>query len=205
MTLLSQTLEQAVAEADFSAIQQAVVELILQKDGHALSKELARRRDLSTFVSRLLPVLQSWNQAQLATAGLDRVVAQLEQFCVPAAISSFARFASDWYGIQGCRPCSDPVEIVVLTLDGQWMVQGVGDACFRYPSSRHAEGLLGTNYSFVGVFTVLNPRVLNRSGLMVHALHSLFKIFRMHYMSIKSMICCTSFSKHSSLWIVCPI
>ena len=53
MSLLSQTLERAVAEADFSAIQQAVVELILQKDGHALSKELARRKDLSTFVSRL--------------------------------------------------------------------------------------------------------------------------------------------------------
>ena len=158
MTLLSQTLEQAVADADFSAIQQVVVELILQKEGHALSQELACRKDLSTFVSRLLPVLQSWNQAQLATAGLDRVVAQLEQFCVPAAISSFARFASDWYGIQGCRPCSDPVETWPLTLDGQWMVQGVGDATFRYPSSRHAEGLLGTNYSFVGVIHCPNAR-----------------------------------------------
>ena len=64
MSLLSQKLERAVADADFSAIQQAVVELILQKDGHALSKELACRKDLSTFVSRLLPVLQSWNQEQ---------------------------------------------------------------------------------------------------------------------------------------------
>ena len=151
MTSLSQTLEQAVADADFSAIQQVVVELILQKDGHALSMELARRKDLSMFVTRLLPVLQSWNQEQLATAGLNRVLALLEQLCVPAAISSLARFASGWYGIQGCRPCSDPIEIVALTLDGHWMVRGVDDASFRYPSSRHAEGLLGTNYSFVGV------------------------------------------------------
>ena len=43
MTLLT-SLEQAVADADFSAIQQAVVELILQKDGHALSKNLLVER-----------------------------------------------------------------------------------------------------------------------------------------------------------------
>ena len=152
MTLLSQTLEQAVAGADFSAIQQAVVELILQKDGHALSKELARRRDLSTFVSRLLPVLQSWNQEQLATAGLNRVTTQLEQLCFPAAISSLARFASGWYGIQGCRASPAPTEVIFLTLDGQWIIQTLKYSCFRYSSNRHAEGCLGFNYSFIGVF-----------------------------------------------------
>ena len=101
MSLISQSLEQAVIEGDFLAIKQAIVEFLLQKNGHALSKELARRKDLSMFVSRLLPICNLGIKVMVA-GGLNRVVAQLEQLCVPA-ISSLARFASGWYGIQGCR------------------------------------------------------------------------------------------------------
>ena len=42
----------------------------------------------------------------------------------------------------GCRPSPDPVEIVILTIDGHWILHTIQDGCFRYQVSRHQEGLL---------------------------------------------------------------
>ena len=151
MPLISPTFDQAIAQADFGAIRQSIVDLIVQKQGAAFSAELSEYNDLAKVVSRLLPMLQRWDQEQLAASGINRAQKQLEQLCVPAVISSLVRFAPGWYGIQGCRPSPDPVEIVILTIDGQWILHTIEDGCFRYQVNRHPEGLLGINYSFVGI------------------------------------------------------
>lgn len=152
MSSISQAFAQAVAKADFSSINQLIVNTILQKQGHVLAKDLAQLSSQRSYVSRLLPLLQQpWNQEQLIAAGLDRVNRQLEQLIVPAAISVMARFSSDWYVIQGCRPSPGLVEIMVLTINGKWSIHTIADACFRSQSNRYAEGYLGYNYLFVGI------------------------------------------------------
>lgn len=174
MSQALQQLDQAINDADFSALQQLIVELILQKQGHAFSMELAKRGDLSIVVARLLPLLQRWNQEQLATAGLNRVVAQLEQLTVPVAISNLARFAPGWYGIQGCRPSPGIVEIVILSTDGQWRIFSIRKSVYRHDVTRHPEGHLSCNYSFVGVFNV--PDVSALQSVWINGSRATFNI-----------------------------
>ena len=152
MSSVSSILHRAVVKGDFEAIHKLMGDLILSKQGQALSSELLRNSSLrKKYVLTFFPILQRWDYDQLISAGLDIVYKQLEQLTLPSAISAFACFAPEWYVIQGCRPSPGPVEIVVLTFNGEWMTHTITDGCFRSQISRHAEGNLGFNYSFVGI------------------------------------------------------
>ena len=140
-------------------------------------------------------MLQRWDQEQLAASGLNRVQKQLEQLCVPAVISSLVRFAPGWYGIQGCRPSPDPVEIVILTIDGHWILHTIEDGCFRYQVSRHQEGLLGINYSFVGILRLADCLGIHNLWVNGTPVPFLFRICQKPDMLIRLMIYCFYFSR----------
>ena len=104
------------------------------------------------YESRLLPLLQRWDRQKLIVLGLVTVLDQLLQQSVPTAISALAQFAPGWFVISGCRPSSEIVDVVVLSLEGNYYCHEIKDRRFKYGCNRHSEGLLGFNYSFIGIF-----------------------------------------------------
>ena len=181
MSVISQDFEHAIAQADFASIRQFIVNLIVKKQGLTFLREISQREDLSNVVSRFLPMLQRWDQEQLAASGLNRVQMHLEQLTVPAAVSSLVRFAPGWYGIQGCRPSPDSVEIVILTIEGQWNFHTIQEGCFRHQLSRHQEGYLGVNYSFIGILQCADCSGIHNLWINGVPDPSLFRIFRIRY------------------------
>ena len=151
---MNQSFAQAVEAADFEAIKQCIGDVILQNQGHALAQALSVEESQSRYVSRLLPILHRWDQNQLAASGMDRVRSLLEQLTVPVAVSALARFAPGWYVIQGCRPSPGPVDIVIVSNEGQWLSRTIDRSIHRQEPSRHSDGLLSWNYSFVGVLNI---------------------------------------------------
>ena len=73
MSVISQDFERVVAQADFASIRQFIVDLIVKKQGLTFLREISQSEDLSNVVSRFLPMLQRWDQEQLAASGLNRV------------------------------------------------------------------------------------------------------------------------------------
>lgn len=106
------------------------------------------------YESRLLPLLQRWDRQKLIALGLVTVLDQLLQQSVPTAISALAQFAPGWFVISGCRPSSEIVDVVVLSLEGNYYCHQIKDRPFKYGCNRHSEGLLGFNYSFIGILNL---------------------------------------------------
>lgn len=107
--------------------------------------------------SRLLPLLQRWDRQKLVALGLDTVLDQLAQQLVPTAISALAQFAPGYYVVSGCRPSSALVDVVVLSFEGKYYCRQIKSRRFKSGCNRHSEGLLGFNYSFIGILNL--PRI----------------------------------------------
>ena len=107
--------------------------------------------------SRLLPLLQRWDRQKLVALGLDTVLDQLVQQLVPTAISALAQIAPGYFVISGCRPSPTTVDVVVLSLEGKYYCRQIKGLRFKYSYNRHSEGLLGFNYSFIGILHL--PRI----------------------------------------------
>lgn len=162
MSSVSQSFHESIEAVDFAAINQCMVNCILQKHGHALAKDISQQPSQAIYVSRLLPVLQRWNQEQLAGAGLDRLLTQLRQRTVPASVISILRLGHGLYVCAGCRPSNARVELVVQTCGGRWIHRELNQKPSKFHQNRHAEGLMGFNYGFIGAFRVEDDEAIRQ-------------------------------------------
>ena len=62
MATVAREIQNAIEQADYGAIVQSIGQLIQNKQGRALSEEMAGWRSQALFASRLLPVLTRWNR-----------------------------------------------------------------------------------------------------------------------------------------------
>ena len=106
------------------------------------------------YESRLLPLLQRWDRQKLVALGLDTVLDQVTQQLVPTAISALAQLAPGYFVISGCRPSSTIVDVVILSLEGKYYCREIKSRRFKSGCNRHSEGLLGFNYSFIGILNL---------------------------------------------------
>lgn len=152
MATVAREIQNAIENADYGAIVQSIGQLIQNKQGRALSEEMAGWRSQAMFVSRLLPVLTRWNQEELRHGGLNLVRSQLEQSIIPSSVISTLYFGKGLYVIAGCRPSSAPVEILIYTNRGSWVHRQVQSRPSKFPQNRYEEGLMGFNYGYIGFF-----------------------------------------------------
>lgn len=154
MSSINPSFNHAIKHFDFSTINQCIERVILNKQGHALAKEIAAQSSYAMYVSRLLPILQSSDQEKFAEAGLNRVLTQLSQRLVPIAVHATLRMGPGLFVIAGFRPSNSKVEIMVQTFEGRWIHRELKQQPSKFPQGRHVEGLMGFNYGFIGVFQV---------------------------------------------------